>query len=158
LKIRNATADDISSIMALERAAASAAHWSESQYRGLFSPGVRTIRNLVLVAEKTADETSDAAVPLLGFLVARQISPEWELENIVVAGSVRRNKIGKQLLKALLVAARQTNSQTVFLEVRESNGPARAFYEKAGFQEVGRRKSYYKDPQEDAILYRYGLC
>jgi ribosomal-protein-alanine N-acetyltransferase len=46
----------------------------------------------------------------------------------------------------------------VFLEVRESNAAARCFYEKAGFVQTGRRKSYYTDPAEDAVLYRYDLA
>jgi len=45
----------------------------------------------------------------------------------------------------------------VFLEVRESNQPARAFYLRQGFEESGRRKFYYANPQEDAILYRLAL-
>lgn len=158
MKIRNATVDDISSIIALERAAASAAHWSEAQYRDVLLPRTTTTGNLVLVAEKTPGQTSEAAAPLLGFLVARQIAPEWELENIVVAASVRRNGVGKQLLKALLDAARQSNSQAVFLEVRNSNAAARALYESAGFVFSGRRNSYYTQPFEDAILYRFDLC
>jgi ribosomal-protein-alanine N-acetyltransferase len=157
LKIRHATAEDIASIIALERSAASAAHWTESQYQRLFSPDTSTIRSWVLVAEQPEDERSGAAAPLLGFVIAREISPEWELENIVVAASVRRHRVGKQLLKALLDAARQSNSQAVFLEVRESNAAARALYESAGFVPSGRRNSYYTQPFEDAILYRFDL-
>jgi ribosomal-protein-alanine N-acetyltransferase len=93
-----------------------------------------------------------------GFVVARHVAPEWELENIVVAPAVRRRGLGQRLLDALLAAARETNSSSVFLEVRESNAAARCFYEKAGFVQTGRRKSYYTDPAEDAVLYRYDLA
>jgi len=92
---------------------------------------------------------------LLGFIVALQIAPEWELENIVVSPAALRKGIGKRLLQALLDAARKTNSQAVFLEVRESNQGARSFYEKSGFAQTGRRKSYYSNPLEDAVLYRW---
>jgi len=44
--------------------------------------------------------------------------------------------------------------QQVFLEVRESNAPARALYTAQGFKEVGRRKQYYRRPVEDAIVLR----
>jgi ribosomal protein S18 acetylase RimI-like enzyme len=54
-------------------------------------------------------------------------------------------------------AASESASESVFLEVRESNHPARRFYEKAGFQQSGVRKAYYRDPPEDAILYRLEL-
>ena len=91
---------------------------------------------------------------MLGFLVALHVAPEWELENIVVDPSARRRGVGKQLMDALLSAAHQTNCEAVFLEVRESNAAARTLYEKAGFEQTGRRKSYYNNPEEDAIMYR----
>jgi ribosomal-protein-alanine N-acetyltransferase len=94
---------------------------------------------------------------LLGFLVARHLAPEWELENLVVAPTIRRKGLGKRLLDGLLAHADGTNSDAVFLEVRESNASARALYESAGFAQTGRRKSYYAEPQEDAILYRRSL-
>ena len=158
LKIRKATPDDIPFLIDLERTAASAAHWSEPQYRKLFSAAADGVQNLVLVAEAAnSDPLLAGAASFLGFLVARQVSPEWELENIVVAPSARRNGIGQRLLKALLDAASQTKSQAIWLEVRESNAAARPFYEKAGFRPSGRRKGYYTDPVEDAILYRCDL-
>lgn len=158
LKIRDATPSDIPSIIALERAAVSAAHWTESQYQALFSPSMSGVQHLVLVAEAAfaKPHLTNPTSPL-GFLVARRISPEWELENIVVAPAARRTRIGQQLLKALLDTAKKTNSESVFLEVRDSNTAARAFYEKTGFRQVGRRKSYYQDPVEDAYLYRFDL-
>jgi len=93
----------------------------------------------------------------LGFLVASHSTPEWELENIVVAPAVQRKGIGRKLLDGLLAAARETNGEAVFLEVRASNRAARAFYEQTGFRQHGRRKSYYSNPIQDAILYRMVL-
>jgi ribosomal-protein-alanine N-acetyltransferase len=90
---------------------------------------------------------------LAGFLVARYLPPEWELENIVVAPAVRRMGIGRQLMDALVVQGRQTNGTAIFLEVRESNTAARGLYERLGFMETGRRKAYYANPSEDAVLY-----
>lgn len=74
----------------------------------------------------------------------------------MVVPAARRKGLGRQLLDALLAAAHKTDSESVFLEVRESNAAARKFYNKAGFQQIGRRKSYYTDPPDDAILYRCG--
>ncbi len=71
-----------------------------------------------------------------------------------MATTARRKGLGKRLLQALLDAARETKS-SVFLEVRESNAAARALYENAGFEQTGRRPSYYTSPLEDAILYRW---
>jgi len=92
---------------------------------------------------------------VLGFLVASHLSPDWELENVVVLSTERRQGLGKALVDCLLAEAAKTNNASVFLEVRESNLAARAVYEKVGFQITGRRKSYYSNPQEDAILYRW---
>jgi ribosomal-protein-alanine acetyltransferase len=159
--IRLATSADVPSIIHLERACVSAAHWTEQQYRQTFD-STRAER-LVLVAGTPFDSATDrvmvpgAGANILGFLVALHLAPEWALENIVVAPSSRRQGLGKQLLQALLAIARETNSESVFLEVRESNAAARSLYEKAGFELTGRRKSYYKGPSEDAVLYRLKL-
>jgi len=94
---------------------------------------------------------------LLGFLVAHHIASEWELENIVVSSNERRKGIGAGLMQALMDAAGHSASEFLFLEVRESNHSARRFYQKTGFQQAGVRKGYYRDPPEDAILYRLQL-
>lgn len=134
--------------MDLERACPTAAHWTEQQYSQLF-PDAGVAERLVLVAQA---EPGDAS--LSGFFVARHIAPEWELENIVVAPHSRRKGLGNRLLEALLKSASETNSDAVFLEVRESNSGARALYEQAGFQQSGLRKYYYTNPLEDAVVYR----
>lgn len=156
--LRRATAADVASMMDLERTCPAAAHWTESQYRDLFQAGGGSER-LVLVIESASLPASQNSAPragsaLLAFLVARQLAPEWELENMVVVTAARRQGLGQQLLEAWLARARETDSTAVFLEVRESNRAARTLYEKAGFHQTGRRKRYYADPQEDAILYR----
>lgn len=159
MNIRKATAADIPSMMELARASATAAHWTEQQYRDLFSPGAK-VHRLAIVAEGWSAPVPHPATPaecVLGFLVARFLTPECELENIAVASTVRRRGIGRQLLDALKLAAGETNCESVFLEVRESNPAARALYESVGFKREGRRKSYYSNPSEDAILYRLAV-
>ena len=148
MQIRPATIADIPSIMRLEQQSATAGHWTEHQYRqAVQNEGVT---RLVLVAE-------DSEAMPRAFLVAQHLAPEWELENIVVGPTARRKGLGKRLLEALVTAAQKTNSTAVFLEVRESNAPARTLYESTGFQPTGRRKSYYTNPPEDAVLYRLTL-
>jgi [ribosomal protein S18]-alanine N-acetyltransferase len=149
VQIRPATVADIPFIINLERRSPTAGHWTEQQYRQAFQPDGAT--RLVLIAQDNS-ETSP-----LGFLVARHLAPDWELENIVIAPTARRMGLGKRLLDALLAAAKKTNSKSVFLEVHESNAAARTLYETAGFAQSGRRKSYYTNPPEDAILYRLTL-
>jgi hypothetical protein len=78
-------------------------------------------------------------------------------ERLVLVASNDEAPHAPIILDALLASARKTNSEAVFLEVRESNEAARLFYEKSGFIQSGRRKSYYSNPLEDAVLYRLAL-
>src|SRR6266542_3658165 len=142
---RSATAADISAVMELERSVKTAAHWGRDQYEAIFAPQPRRIMILVYEADL-----------LRGFLVASSAFAEWEIENIVVAEASRRQGFGRMLMADFLGRIGAEGAEAVFLEVRESSGPARAFYEKSGFVEAGRRTGYFSDPKEDAILYR--LC
>jgi ribosomal-protein-alanine acetyltransferase len=158
VKIRCATSADVATLISLERSCPTAAHWGEQQYQEAFQES--GMRRFVLIAEGASDEESgdqsgaDRHCACLGFLIARGVAAEWELENIVVAEPVRRKRVGSQLLEALLQYVRERSGEAVFLEVRASNLGARNLYEKAGFMATGRRKSYYADPLEDAILYK----
>ena len=143
IQIRGAGPDDVSSLVVLEKQSRGAAHWEESFYRGLFDEGAA--ERISLVAE---DEGK-----LAGFLIARVTGDECELENVVVAEGRRRRGIGSSLIQRLVDVLRNRNGAGIFLEVRESNAAARALYEKSGFRIKGRRKSYYNDPQEDAVVY-----
>ena len=145
--VRKATIQDAAEMIRLERQSPTTTHWTEQQYLDLLAAMRETPTRLAVVTQE------DGSSALAGFLVARHSPPEWELENIVVASEVRRTGIGKKLMDTLLVRARQTNSDAVFLEVRASNTSARRLYEKLGFRETGRRKAYYSNPGEDAILY-----
>jgi len=147
LTIRTATAADIPILMALEASAVTAAHWSEEQYQAIFSQ--MGPHRLVLVAEE--------ALQVQGSIIAREVHREWEIENIVVADSVRRRGLGTRLLDEFLNIARVQGAKGISLEVRESNLPARRLYQKQGFFESGRRQSYYRHPEEDAIAYRMQL-
>ena len=144
-------------MMALEQQTPTAAHWTQPQYDSLFEPATeQASQRFAWVAEDQA-EAEDRATPIVGFSVAHKIDDEWELENIVVSAASRRNGVATRLLAALIEHARSAESRRIFLEVRESNHGARVLYRKAGFDEAGLRKNYYKDPVEDAILYRRSL-
>ena len=144
--LRPATPEDVDAILGLERASATAAHWSRVQYEAIFHPD--SPPRLCLVAE---------GGQLQGFLVAQTAGPEWELENIVVASAVRRGGLATRLVRELLEQARQRGAEAVLLEVRASNAAARALYQSCGFVQEGLRPRYYSDPEEDAIIYRCNL-
>jgi len=153
MRIRRAIPTDIPVLIALEEQAATAAHWSPEQYEVAFSSEGPS--RVVLVIEDSPIEDSrvkDARVQ--GFIVGRAVSEDWEIENIVVAGAARRRGLGTRLLEEFIGLARGRGAQSVFLEVRESNVAARQLYQKHAFVETGRRKRYYRQPEEDAIVYR----
>jgi ribosomal-protein-alanine N-acetyltransferase len=115
----------------------------EADYLQIFAGG--TPERIALVLEETG---------IVAFIVARGIGDEWEIENVAVAGPARRRGLGARLLGELLMQLKRRGVSSVFLEVRESNAAARMLYEKWAFVESGRRTAYYRDPAEDAIVYR----
>lgn len=140
--VRPATAADLLRMMEIARHSATAAQWSQHQYERAFSSG-----RVVMVVEE------DSMV--LGFIVGRGAAGEWEIENVAVTGAARRRGLGSRLLGEFLHHVRSSRAVEVFLEVRESNHAARKLYEKWAFIEAGRRKSYYQDPQEDALVLKF---
>jgi [ribosomal protein S18]-alanine N-acetyltransferase len=139
VSIRDAVLADIPAIQKIEHAAPSAAHWSAEQYQTRIGAGS------VILAEQ--------ASRICGFLCAHVVAGEWEIENVVVAEDFRRRGIGAALVRALLNKWETAGGSAVLLEVRESNASARALYEASGLRDVGRRRAYYREPVEDAILY-----
>ena len=75
-----------------------------------------------------------------------------ELETIAVAPESQRQGLGKSLFQALAAELKAAGVGELQLEVRASNRPAQSFYRALGFVETGRRKAYYADPIEDAVL------
>jgi [ribosomal protein S18]-alanine N-acetyltransferase len=92
---------------------------------------------------------------VLGFIVVGNVGAEWELENIAVAANARRRGLAARLMNEFMDVARGRGADNIFLEVRESNHAARALYNKWAFVETGRRKNYYSEPVEDAVVYRF---
>ena len=100
--------------------------------------------NNILVA-KTGDVVS-------GYITYTTVLDEIQIANVAVHPDMRRLGIGDALLNSLYKCATENDTSLITLEVRASNTPAINLYRKHGFIEVGRRKNYYKDPTEDAIL------
>jgi len=100
-------------------------------------------RNVFLCAE---DETG-----VLGYVGLMTVLDEGYISNVAVAPEARRRGIADALLDELAARTKDTLA-FLTLEVRASNAPAIALYEKHGFSVVGRRKNYYEQPREDALL------
>ena len=91
---------------------------------------------------------------LAGYVGSQTVMDETDMMNLAVAPQFRRQGVGETLVNALVASLKELGSRCLTLEVRDSNGPARALYAKLGFVEVGRRRGYYRDPREDALILR----
>ena len=89
---------------------------------------------------------------VVGYIIGRKIPPEAEIYRIAVREDKRQRGIGYRLLSYALKTERGSGVETVFLEVRSKNAPARALYNAYGFKEMGVRKNYYQNPSDDAVI------
>lgn len=91
---------------------------------------------------------------LAGYIGGRTIAGETEIFSVAVSPEFRRKGIAKALIEKFIETVRKKETQVIFLEVRASNLPAIALYEKNGFVFCGLRKNYYTNPTENALLMR----
>jgi len=89
-----------------------------------------------------------------GYVGSQTVLGETDMMNVAVRPEFRRQGVAEALIEALIEGLKARQSHCLTLEVRDSNAPARALYEKLGFLEVGRRKNYYRNPREDALILR----
>ena len=136
MTIINAAAEHVPAIAALEKQCFPAEPWPEDMIR-------RLTGRFILAME--GDE-------LLGYGVLSSILDEGSLDNIASAPSHRRDGVGAALMEEIIRRGREKGLAFITLEVRAGNGPAIGLYKKYGFAPVGRRKNYYENPREDAIL------
>ena len=95
---------------------------------------------------------------IIGYVVALLLFEEAEIANLAVAPTARRRGIGGLLLDRISASLAGDGVQSLYLDVRESNAGARALYASRSFGEVGRRRSYYRNPTEDALLLKRNLA
>ena len=88
------------------------------------------------------------------YVGSQSVLGETDMMNIAVHPDYRRRGIAEQLVVRLVEELKTRGNHSLMLEVRVSNEPARKLYEKLGFQQVGLRKNYYRNPREDACILR----
>ena len=86
------------------------------------------------------------------FCITQQILDELHILQVATHPAARRQGLARALLAQILHAAREAGCAQALLEVRQSNAPAIALYAALGFEAVGRRRRYYSDTGEDALL------
>ena len=89
-----------------------------------------------------------------GYIGSQTVMDETDMMNVAVHPDFRRQGIAEALVNTLVENLKKMGSRCLTLEVRASNVPAIALYEKLGFAEIGRRKNYYRNPREDALILR----
>ena len=139
-QVRRSESRDIVHVREIARQSPEAAAWPDEDYLQLDRNG-----HFAWVIESGGN--------LCGFLIARTVAAdEGEILNLAVAPFSRRTGNATALLQTCLDEFTRREIQHVFLEVRESNFPAIAFYEKQKFVRTGRRSAYYQNPGEAAVL------
>lgn len=151
--VREMSENDISEVKRLE-IESELSPWSEADYRDI----LENDDYISLVS------TSDFGNTIIGFIIARLITPDIlfdkeifkeqqiEIYNITVNKFYRRQGIGRKLLNECTNYALKNEKLEIWLEVRETNQTAISFYTDLGFAEKYRRKSFYINPVEDAIV------
>jgi len=133
-------ATDAAEVALILREAREAASWSEESLRETaLLPGVAAF-------------VSARGDGISGIAVGRQVLDEAEILNLAVRQGVRRQGEGRALVRRVLQHFVERQVSRVFLEVRESNAGAIAFYRGLGFGAVGVRRDYYHDPAEAATV------
>ena len=134
------TLDDLDEVMAIERASFQTP-WSRGAFRYELTQN-RVARSMVVRVGRQ----------LAGYLCLWEIGHEIHITNLAVDPSFRRRGIARALLGSIMLGARRDGVELVFLEVRPTNVEAVALYESFGFRVIGRRKGYYFDTGEDALV------
>ena len=139
ISIRKATEDDLPWILGLEQEAFSPP-WTHG---ALLSEVYKEDSYFVIAIENEIK---------LGFIIMRSMVDCGELLQIAVGTSIRRRGIADFLMRVMLDYARVNTVTSIFLEVRKSNTAAVNLYKKHGYTLVRRRKNYYTNPVEDALV------
>lgn len=132
--------EDLEQVLAIEQTVAGG--WSRGQLQGEFDH----LAGWQFGVRSASDEK------IMAFVMGRTVVDEAEILRLVVDQKWRRKGLATFLLIELIRFLKQQSCKICHLEVRSSNLAALRLYGKNGFEEVGRRRNYYHNPSEDAVL------
>jgi ribosomal-protein-alanine N-acetyltransferase len=139
ITIRRLGYSDLPQVIAIERRSFPTA-WSLS----MFVLELSKPAGICLAAVRTGSRTVD------GYLICSRYDTVWHVMNVAVEPSARRHGVARRMLAEMI--ARAGSQEPFTLEVRASNAPAIALYERFGFRSAGTRARYYRDTGEDAVI------
>lgn len=144
--LRDATAEDVPAVVAIERAS-----FSDPWIAAAFVSHLDACGSTFLVVVAPAGGVA-------GYAIGRWVADEAELLTIAVRHDQRGSGIASALLDAVIARCALEGARSMTLEVRESNSAARRLYGSHGFHVVSRRIGYYRAPAEDALLMRASMA
>src|SRR5574344_1045532 len=133
--------NEVEMVLEIEEQAYGEHHWSKDSFYG-------ELTNKLAHYYSAFSEDGQ----LLGYAGAWHVIDEGHITTIAVKPEFKRKKIGEALLNKILEDCYKAEIKYITLEVRKSNEPAIALYEKYGFKSLGVRKGYYQNNNEDALI------
>jgi len=155
VRIRRATTADLDGVLAIERVSFSDPPWSRAAFASLIGdPQAQFLVAIHEGPEPLAGQRggSPPRSTVVGYVVTWVAGDEGDLSNLAVAPEMRRRGLGGRLLDAAIQSALAAGVRALYLEVRESNAIALRLYASRRFAAVGRRRRYYRQPLEDALI------
>ncbi len=146
-QLRRATLDDLAAIMAIESSEFANDAWSSD----MMSAELGDTHGYYVVVHPVGTPTQ---VKAYAGLRAPFRSAQADVQTIAVAPDARRHGIGRALMNALMVEARDRGASELFLEVRDDNPAAQRLYESLGYDRIAVRPNYYQPDGVDAIVMR----
>lgn len=141
IKIQKMQKNELDDVLKIEEQAYGEHHWSKDSFYGELSND--------LAHYYSAYDKEDN---LIGYSGSWRVIDEAHITTIAVKPELRRKKVGEALLNRIIEDCYANDIKYITLEVRESNVPAISLYEKYGFKSLGKRKGYYQNNNEDALI------
>ena len=145
MNTRSMVEGDIDTVMAIAASLPYAPQWARAAYEIALDPETLPQRTAFVV---------ELEGKVIGYTIASLVASQADLETIAVSPHFQRSKAGSTLFDCLVRELEAQGISEIVLEVRESNATARAFYLSHSFVAEAKRKCYYADTGEDAVLMR----
>ena len=153
LLLEAAGLEDVPALVELEQSCFSHP-WTSAHFRGEIEagPGARVL----VLRESSLDPKGTYGI--LGYCILRSVVDELHIKNLAVHADLRRQGLGRWLLRVALSLGLRLGARAAYLEVRRANAAAVALYQSEGFVAAGVRTGYYRDPEEDALVFSRTLA